>query len=97
MILNKTEGRLNSLNIKGGEVSIQDRGNLQVNNIHVESLQDIESNSNRGGSIGSGSKNLSASYNQSKGSSDSAWVNTTSKLLKRRRSQHTRSGQSTSQ
>lgn len=85
--LNKTEGRLNSLNIKGGEVSIQDRGNLQVNNIHVESLQDTasSSNSNRGGSIGggygSGSKNISASYNQSKGSSDSAWTNTTSKLL----------------
>ncbi|MAK29894.1 hemagglutinin repeat-containing protein [Acinetobacter sp.] len=85
--LNKTEGRLNSLNIKGGEVSIQDRGNLQVNNIHVESLQDTasSSNSSRGGSIGggygSGSKNITASYNQSKGSSDSAWVNTTSKLL----------------
>ncbi len=44
--LNKTEGRLNSLNIKGGEVSIQDRGNLQVNNIHVESLQDTASSSN---------------------------------------------------
>ncbi|WP_406626440.1 hemagglutinin repeat-containing protein [Acinetobacter soli] len=85
--LNKTEGRLNSLNIKGGEVSIQDRGNLQVNNIHVESLKDTasSSNSNRGGSIGggygSGSKNISASYNQGKGSSDSAWVNNTSKLL----------------
>ena len=85
--LNKTEGRLNSLNIKGGEVSIQDRGNLQVNNIHVESLQDTasSSNSSRGGSIGagygSGSKNMSASYNQGKGSSDSAWTNNTSKLL----------------
>ncbi|MEB3755113.1 hemagglutinin repeat-containing protein, partial [Acinetobacter sp. MD2(2019)] len=85
--LNKTEGSLNSLNIKGGEVTIQDRGNLQVNNIHVESLQDTSSSSNssRGGSLGggygSGSANVTASYNQSKGSSDSAWVNNTSKLL----------------
>ncbi|MEB3755121.1 hemagglutinin repeat-containing protein, partial [Acinetobacter sp. MD2(2019)] len=85
--LNKTEGSLNSLNIKGGEVSIQDRGNLQVNNIHVESLQDTSSSSNssRGGSIGGGygggSKNITASYNQGKGSSDSAWTSTTSKLL----------------
>ncbi|QQC83622.1 hemagglutinin repeat-containing protein [Acinetobacter ursingii] len=33
----------NRLTIKGGEVSIQDRGNLQVNNIHVVSLQDTSS------------------------------------------------------
>lgn len=85
--LNKTEGSINSLNIKGGEVSIADRGNLQVNNIHVESLQDTasSSNSSRGGSVGggygSGSKNISASYNQGKGESDSAWVNSQSSLL----------------
>ncbi|HHP4690396.1 filamentous hemagglutinin N-terminal domain-containing protein [Acinetobacter baumannii] len=86
--LNRTEGQLNKLNIQGGEVSIADRGNLQVNQIHVESLQDTakSSNSSKGGSIGagfgsSGISNVSASYNQSKGSSDSAWVNNTSKLL----------------
>lgn len=86
--LNRTEGQLNKLNIQGGEVSIADRGNLQVNQIHVESLQDTAKSSNRskGGSIGagfgsSGISNVSASYNQSKGSSDSAWVNNTSKLL----------------
>ncbi|MCO9034390.1 filamentous hemagglutinin N-terminal domain-containing protein [Acinetobacter baumannii] len=86
--LNRTEGKLNKLNIQGGEVSIADRGNLQVNQIHVESLQDTakSSNSSKGGSIGagfgsSGISNVSASYNQSKGSSDSAWVNNTSKLL----------------
>ncbi|MFX6895586.1 hemagglutinin repeat-containing protein, partial [Acinetobacter baumannii] len=74
--------------IQGGEVSIADRGNLQVNQILVESLQDTakSSNSSKGGSIGagfgsSGISNVSASYNQSKGSSDSAWVNNTSKLL----------------
>lgn len=87
--LNRTEGQLNKLNIQGGEVSIADRGNLQVNQIHVESLQDTakSSNSSKGGSIGGGvgstgkASNISASYNQSKGSSDSAWVNNTSKLL----------------
>lgn len=86
--LNRTEGQLNKLNIQGGEVSIADRGNLQVNQIHVESLQDTakSSNSSKGGSIGagfgsSGISNVSASYNQSKGSSDSAWVNNTSKLF----------------
>ncbi|MFW1649769.1 hemagglutinin repeat-containing protein, partial [Acinetobacter nosocomialis] len=86
--LNRTEGQLNTLNIQGGEVSIADRGNLQVNQIHVESLQDTakSSNSSKGGSIGagfgsSGISNVSASYNQSKGSSDSAWVNNTSKLI----------------
>ncbi len=86
--LNRTEGQLNKLNIQGGEVSIADRGNLQVNQIHVESLQDTakSSNSSKGGSIGagfgsSGISNVSASYNQSKGSSDSTWVNNTSKLL----------------
>lgn len=86
--LNRTEGQLNKLNIQGGEVSIADRGNLQVNQILVESLQDTakSSNSSKGGSIGagfgsSGISNVSASYNQSKGSSDSAWVNNTSKLL----------------
>ncbi|MER8254199.1 DNA/RNA non-specific endonuclease [Acinetobacter nosocomialis] len=86
--LNRTEGQLNTLNIQGGEVSIADRGNLQVNQILVESLQDTakSSNSSKGGSIGagfgsSGISNVSASYNQSKGSSDSAWVNNTSKLI----------------
>ncbi|MCH2001571.1 hemagglutinin repeat-containing protein, partial [Acinetobacter seifertii] len=86
--LNRTEGQLNKLNIQGGEVSIADRGNLQVNQILVESLQDTakSSNSSKGGSIGagfgsSGISNVSASYNQSKGSGDSAWVNNTSKLL----------------
>ncbi|MFH4333261.1 hemagglutinin repeat-containing protein, partial [Acinetobacter baumannii] len=54
--LNRTEGQLNKLNIQGGEVSIADRGNLQVNQIHVESLQDTakSSNSSKGGSIGAG-------------------------------------------
>lgn len=84
---NRTEGAIDKLNIKGGEVNIADRGNLKVNEIHVESLQDTASSSNnsKGGSIGggygSGSKNITASYNQSKGNSDSAWVNETSKLL----------------
>ncbi|QTD65189.1 HNH endonuclease [Acinetobacter towneri] len=87
--LNKVSGAINTLNIQGGEVSIQDRGTLQVNNIHVESLQDTatSSNSSKGGNIGVGfgsngkASNISASYNQGKGSSDSAWVNDTSKLL----------------
>ena len=87
VVLNRTEGAIDKLNIQGGTVSIADRGNLQVNNIHVESLQDTASstNSSKGGSIGggygSGSKNITASYNQAKGNSDSAWVNDTSKLL----------------
>ena len=82
--LNKVSGSLNSLNIKGGSVSIQDRGNLQVNNIHVESLQDTaqSSNSSKGGSIGGGtSGNVTLGVNQSKGNSDSAWVNNQSTLL----------------
>ncbi|MDY6483216.1 hemagglutinin repeat-containing protein, partial [Acinetobacter faecalis] len=85
--LNRTEGAIDQLNIKGGTVSIADRGDLQVNGIHVESLQDTasSSNSSKGGSIGGGyggdSKNITASYNQGKGNSDSAWVNDTSKLL----------------
>ncbi len=85
--LNRTEGAIDKLNIQGGTVGIADRGSLQVNEIHVESLQDTasSSNSSKGGSIGggygSGSKNISASYNQAKGNSDSAWVNDTSKLL----------------
>ncbi|NUF15357.1 two-partner secretion domain-containing protein [Acinetobacter lactucae] len=86
--LNRTEGQLNKLNIQGGEVSIADRGNLQVNQIHVESLQDTakSSTSSKGGSIGagfgsSGISNVSASYNQSTGTSDSVWVKNTSKLL----------------
>nr|WP_257233360.1 hypothetical protein [Acinetobacter sp. YH12054] len=88
-MLNRTEGAIDKLNIQGGEVSIADRGNLQVNQIHVESLQDTEtsSNSSKGGNIGLGfgsngkASNISAGYNQSKGSIDSAWVNDTSKLL----------------
>ena len=87
VVLNRTEGAIDKLNIQGGTVSIADRGNLQVKEIHVESLQDTasSSNSSKGGSIGggygSGSKNITASYNQAKGNSDSAWVNDTSKLL----------------
>ncbi|WP_179994266.1 MULTISPECIES: hemagglutinin repeat-containing protein [unclassified Acinetobacter] len=89
VVLNRTEGAIDKLNIQGGEVSIADRGNLQVNQIHVESLQDTEtsSNSSKGGNIGLGfgsngkASNISAGYNQSKGSIDSAWVNDTSKLL----------------
>ena len=82
--LNKVSGSLNNLNIKGGSVSIQDRGNLQVNNIHVESLQDTaqSSNSSKGGLIGGGtSGNVTLGVNQSKGNSDSAWVNNQSTLL----------------
>lgn len=85
--LNRTEGSLDSLNIKGGEVSIQDRGSLQVNNIYIESLQDTASSSSSGsggsigGGYGKGSANVSASYNQNQSSSDRAWVNKTSKLL----------------
>ncbi|MDY6451450.1 hemagglutinin repeat-containing protein, partial [Acinetobacter faecalis] len=86
--LNRTEGAIDQLNIKGGTVSIADRGNLQVNGIHVESLQDTTSsnNSSKGGSIGagfgsSGLSNVTGGYNQGKGKSDSAWVNDTSKLL----------------
>ncbi|WP_152875826.1 hemagglutinin repeat-containing protein, partial [Acinetobacter portensis] len=85
--LNRTEGVIDQLNIKGGTVSIADRGDLKVKGIHVESLQDTasSSNSSKGGSIGGGygggSKNITASYNQGKGNSDSAWVNETSKLL----------------
>lgn len=85
--LNQTAGSINKLNIQGGEVSIADRGSLKVNEIHVESLQDTanSSNSSKGGSIGggygSGSNNITASYNQGKGNSDSAWVNNTSQLL----------------
>ena len=87
VVLNRTEGAIDKLNIQGGTVSIADRGSLQVKEIHVESLQDTasSSNSSKGGSIGggygSGSKNITASYNQAKGNSDSAWVNDTSKLL----------------
>lgn len=85
--LNRVSGSINKLNIQGGEVSIADRGDLKVNEIHVESLQDTASgtSSSKGGSIGggygSGSKNITASYNQGKGNSDSAWVNNTSQLL----------------
>lgn len=87
--LNQVAGSLNKLNIQGGEVSIADRGSLKVNEIHVESLQDTasSSNSSKGGSIGAGfgsngkASNISVGYNQSKGNSDSAWVNDTSKLL----------------
>lgn len=87
VVLNRTEGTIDKLNIQGGTVSIADRGSLQVKEIHVESLQNTasSSNSSKGGSIGggygSGSKNITASYNQAKGNSDSAWVNDTSKLL----------------
>ena len=87
--LNQVAGSLNKLNIQGGEVSIADRGNLQVKEIHVESLQDTasSSNSSKGGNIGAGfgsngkASNISVGYNQSKGGSNSAWVNDTSKLL----------------
>jgi len=82
--LNQTAGSLNKLNIQGGDVSIADRGDLKVKEIHVESLQDTASSksSSKGGSIGGGtSGSVSASYNQAKGKSESAWVNDTSKLL----------------
>lgn len=85
--LNRVSGSLNTLNIQGGAVSIADRGDLKVNQIHVESLQDTASgnSSSKGGSvgvgIGSGGANISASYNQGKGQNDKAWVNETSKLL----------------
>ncbi|AMW79363.1 hypothetical protein AMD27_10955 [Acinetobacter sp. TGL-Y2] len=86
--LNKVSGSLNKLNIQGGEVSIADRGDLKVNEIHVESLQDTASgnNNSKGGSVGagfgsSGLSNISGSYNQGKGQNDKAWVNETSKLL----------------
>lgn len=88
VVLNRTEGAIDKLNIQGGTVSIADRGSLQVKEIHVESLQDTasSSNSSKGGSIGagygsSGLSNVTAGYNQGKGKSDSAWVNDTSKLL----------------
>ena len=88
VVLNRTEGAIDKLNIQGGEVSITDRGNLTVNEIYVESLQDTasSSNSSKGGSIGAGFgsgglSNVSAGYNQGKGSSDSAWVNNQSQLL----------------
>ena len=85
--LNKVSGSINKLNIQGGEVSIADRGDIKVNQIHVESLQDTASgnSSSKGGSvgvgIGSGGGNVTASYNQAKGQNDKAWVNETSKLL----------------
>ena len=86
--LNKVSGALNKLNIQGGEVSIADRGDIKVNEIHVESLQDTASgnSSSKGGSVGagfgsSGLSNVTASYNQAKGENDKAWVNETSKLL----------------
>ena len=85
--LNKVSGSMNKLNIQGGEVSIADRGDLKVNEIHVESLQDTASgtSSSKGGSvgvgIGSGGVNATASYNQAKGQNDKAWINDTSKLL----------------
>ncbi|MFW1736999.1 hemagglutinin repeat-containing protein [Acinetobacter sp. ULE_I046] len=85
--LNTVSGSLNKLNIQGGEVSIADRGDIKVNQIHVESLQDTASgnSSSKGGSvgvgIGSGGGNVTASYNQAKGQNDKAWVNETSKLL----------------
>lgn len=86
--LNKVSGSINKLNIQGGEVSIADRGDLKVNEIHVESLQDTASgtSSSKGGSVGagfgsSGLSNVTASYNQAKGENDKAWVNETSKLL----------------
>ncbi len=86
--LNTVSGSLNKLNIQGGVVSIADRGDLKVNEIHVESLQDTASgtSSSKGGSVGagfgsSGLSNVTASYNQAKGENDKAWVNETSKLL----------------
>ncbi|WP_353620006.1 hemagglutinin repeat-containing protein [Acinetobacter sp. 256-1] len=86
--LNKVSGSINKLNIQGGEVNIADRGDLKVNEIHVESLQDTASgtSSSKGGSVGagfgsSGLSNVTASYNQAKGENDKAWVNETSKLL----------------
>lgn len=82
--LNQTSGSINTLKLQGGEVSIADRANLKINNIHIESQQDTasSSNSSQGGSIGGGiTGNISASYNQGKGNSASAWVNNTSKLL----------------
>ncbi|WP_308469276.1 hemagglutinin repeat-containing protein, partial [Acinetobacter guillouiae] len=85
--LNTVSGSLNKLNIQGGVVSIADRGDIKVNQIHVESLQDTASgnSSSKGGSvgvgIGSGGGNVTASYNQAKGQNDKAWVNETSKLL----------------
>ncbi len=85
--LNKVSGAINTLNIQGGEVSIADRGDIKVNQIHVESLQDTASgsSSSKGGSVGvgvgSGGGNVTASYNQAKGQNDKAWVNETSQLL----------------
>lgn len=87
--LNRVSGAMDKLNIQGGEVSIADRGDLKVSEIHVESLQDTASstNSSQGGSVGAGFgtngglSNVTASYNQGKGKSDSAWVNDTSKLM----------------
>jgi filamentous hemagglutinin len=86
--LNRVSGSINKLNIQGGEVSIADRGDLKVNEIYVESLQDTASgtSSSKGGSIGagygsSGLSNVTAGYNQGKGKSDSAWVNSQSSLL----------------
>ena len=84
MNLNQTTGSINTLKLQGGEVSIADRANLKINNIHIESQQDTasSSNSSQGGSIGGGTTgNITASYNQGKGNSASAWVNNTSKLL----------------
>ena len=43
VVLNRTEGTIDKLNIQGGTVSIADRGSLQVKEIHVESLQDTAS------------------------------------------------------
>ncbi|ENV34650.1 hypothetical protein F960_01389, partial [Acinetobacter gerneri DSM 14967 = CIP 107464 = MTCC 9824] len=87
--LNKVSGAMDKLNIQGGTVSIADRGDLKVNEIHVESLQDTasSSSSSKGGSIGAGFgttgglSNVTAGYNQSNGKSDSAWVNETSTLI----------------
>ena len=87
--LNKVSGAMDKLNIQGGTVSIADRGDLKVNEIHVESLQDTasSSSSSKGGSIGAGFgttgglSNVTAGYNHSNGKSDSAWVNETSTLI----------------
>lgn len=67
--LNQVSGSLDKLNIQGGNVSIADRGDLKIKEIHVESLQDIasSSSSSKGGSIGGGYSSsgghVSASYN----------------------------------
>ncbi|WP_325775901.1 hemagglutinin repeat-containing protein [Acinetobacter pollinis] len=85
---NQVEGRLDGLNIKGGEVTIRDADSLKVDHINIESVQDIlkGKSQSQGGSIGAGFggggvSSGNAGYNQGKSSQDRAWVNQTSQLL----------------